>query len=180
MPKAPKLEQVLAELERQAGHPLLPNPIRPCVLCKAPHARLSHGWKPSAICEACAIRGRERTKKWNAKRRAEGIHQPTVRVVEFVSELRGRAFLKLGRVCNRCGFSDPRALQIDHVHGGGTKEGKERSGRGAGLYRRVLLDTTGKYQLLCANCNWIKRYENGEHRGGANYAQRNQPQKKVV
>jgi hypothetical protein len=21
-----------------------------------------------------------------------------------------------------------------------------------------------KYQLLCANCNWIKKYEHGEHR----------------
>jgi hypothetical protein len=23
--------------------------------------------------------------------------------------------------------------------------------------------STGRYQLLCANCNWIKRYENREH-----------------
>jgi hypothetical protein len=29
--------------------------------------------------------------------------------------------------------------------------------------RAVLSDTSGKYQLLCANCNWIKRFENGEH-----------------
>lgn len=29
---------------------------------------------------------------------------------------------------------------------------------------RAIMDTTGKYQLLCANCNWIKRHEKGEHR----------------
>jgi hypothetical protein len=23
-----------------------------------------------------------------------------------------------------------------------------------------------KYQVLCCNCNWIKRFENGEHLGG--------------
>lgn len=27
----------------------------------------------------------------------------------------------------------------------------------------VVADKTGKYQLLCANCNWIKRSENGEY-----------------
>ena len=27
---------------------------------------------------------------------------------------------------------------------------------------KVLANTTGKYQLLCANCNQIKRVENGE------------------
>jgi hypothetical protein len=29
--------------------------------------------------------------------------------------------------------------------------------------KKVLADTTGSYQLLCANCNWIKKSENNEH-----------------
>jgi len=79
-------------------------------------------------------------------------------------ELRQRVFEKLGNKCVRCGFSDVRALQIDHVHGGGVKEcGK--IGSTIMLSRKVLADTEGNYQLLCANCNWIKRDENNE-RGG--------------
>ena len=30
-------------------------------------------------------------------------------------------------------------------------------------YKNILKDITGKYQLLCANCNFIKSFENKEH-----------------
>jgi hypothetical protein len=77
--------------------------------------------------------------------------------------------LKLGGKCVRCGFSDARALQIDHVNGGGAKEDRGRNGgsRGLILYYRVLRDTGGTFQLLCANCNWIKRSESRQEAGGA-------------
>ncbi len=61
--------------------------------------------------------------------------------------------------CARCGFSDERALQIDHVHGGGTAESRKIGP--AGLYARILRGEPG-YQVLCANCNTIKKVENGE------------------
>ena len=32
-------------------------------------------------------------------------------------------------------------------------------------YYRVLKDQSGKYQLLCANCNAIKRFEENEAQG---------------
>ncbi len=54
------------------------------------------------------------------------------------------------------GCIDERCLQVDHVHGGGKKELSKYVSRQA-YYRQVLADTEGKYQLLCANCNWIKR-----------------------
>lgn len=73
----------------------------------------------------------------------------------------------LGGKCKECGFSDGRALQIDHIFGGGNKE--LLNGRRGGLmyYYKVLRDQTGQYQLLCANCNWIKRHEQKEA-GGRN------------
>ena len=79
---------------------------------------------------------------------------------------RYEALSKLGNRCSRCGFSDERALQIDHISGGGTKE---RGGKGYGpaFYKEVvssLIINEGKFQLLCANCNWIKRVENKENR----------------
>lgn len=69
----------------------------------------------------------------------------------------------LGGKCVRCGFTDIRALQIDHVNGGGKKELK-KNGSGISYYKKILLDKNRKYQLLCANCNWIKRYENEEYK----------------
>lgn len=66
----------------------------------------------------------------------------------------------LGAKCVRCGFTDVRALQIDHINGGGSVELK-----GSCTHRQLLLirKNPEKYQILCANCNWIKRSENHEH-----------------
>ncbi len=68
----------------------------------------------------------------------------------------------LGDRCLRCGFDDPRALQIDHVHGGGVKELRESKGKHYRNVLKALAAGTDRYQLLCANCNWIKRHENDE------------------
>ncbi len=78
----------------------------------------------------------------------------------YYFELRNRVIEMLGARCVRCGFTDRRALQIDHPDGGGTAEYREL-GNGR-VYRNVLCDPS-RYQLLCANCNWIKRAEEGEN-----------------
>lgn len=75
--------------------------------------------------------------------------------------VRNQVFDKLGHSCNHCGFTDKRALQIDHVNGGGNKEHAEFSNTVSYL-RKVLIDTDGTYQILCANCNWIKKSERME------------------
>jgi hypothetical protein len=67
----------------------------------------------------------------------------------------------LGCQCVRCGFDDVRALQIDHVNGGGTAEYKLLGNQSAKFYQRVL-EHPDDYQVLCANCNWIKKHENKE------------------
>jgi len=66
--------------------------------------------------------------------------------------------------CVRCGFSDERALQIDHINNDGYKDAK-KNGKGASWWYlknvyKSLLKGEKKYQVLCANCNWIKRTEN--------------------
>lgn len=80
--------------------------------------------------------------------------------IESRKKLRLKIFEKLGNKCVRCGFSDFRALQIDHVHGKGNKEVKELNNWYKFL-KKVLADTEGNYQLLCANCNRIKGDEKG-------------------
>lgn len=70
-------------------------------------------------------------------------------------------FDKYGGVCQHCGFSDARALCIDHVHRGG--EDERRKLTGGKLYRKLnKLPVQDGYQLLCANCNLIKAIENNE------------------
>ena len=77
--------------------------------------------------------------------------------------LKQKVYDKLGSVCVRCGFEDKRALQIDHKNGGGNQEHKEFKNHNKYL-RKVIADTEDQYQILCANCNWIKRIEQKEHR----------------
>lgn len=64
--------------------------------------------------------------------------------------------------CSRCGFSDIRALQIDHINGGGNKHVKELNGMLVFWLQKNNFPEG--FQILCANCNWIKRYENNEVR----------------
>jgi len=75
-----------------------------------------------------------------------------------------RLIEKLGGKCIKCDFSDLRALQIDHINGGGNKEVKSFTHKDK-YYSFIENEiTTGRYQILCANCNWIKRYEQKEGR----------------
>lgn len=68
-----------------------------------------------------------------------------------------------GEMCKKCGFDDYRALQIDHVNGGGLKAYKnDHRLRKPMYYFRVIEKDINSYQVLCANCNWIKRSENNE------------------
>jgi hypothetical protein len=81
----------------------------------------------------------------------------------YMAKIRHQALRILGAKCARCGFTDERALQVDHVNGNGTADKKAMNGS-YGLYKAIISGFTKPYQILCANCNWIKRHENGEHR----------------
>lgn len=78
------------------------------------------------------------------------------------------AYAVLGNKCTRCDWTDIRALQIDHINGDGYKY-RQRSpttGKklcpGLGNIYTQIIEGSSDYQILCANCNWIKRVENGE------------------
>ena len=68
----------------------------------------------------------------------------------------------LGGKCNHCGFNDPRALQVDHINGDGGKDRKEMVGMKNTQYLKRIVAGSKKYQLLCSNCNWIKKSVNKE------------------
>lgn len=78
--------------------------------------------------------------------------------------LRELAIGHLGGRCKSCGYEDDiRALVLDHIHGGGGADRK--SGRRNRVPLNAVLAGSTDYQLLCANCNQIKQFENGERVG---------------
>ena len=87
------------------------------------------------------------------------------RLSQQAQQLRTEIFKLLGDKCIKCGFSNIYALQIDHVNGGGHKALIKMRKNTKKYYMEILdhiKNGSKEYQLLCANCNWIKRYENEE------------------
>jgi exonuclease VII large subunit len=111
------------------------------------------------------LRGKKR--KYKEENREKVLASVRKSCKKFRDRIRQAVIALFGGKCARCGFSDWRALQVDHINGGGTKERKSLQNNQA-LYKAMLAadpaDINSKYQLLCANCNQIKRYEEGEHR----------------
>ena len=68
-----------------------------------------------------------------------------------------RAITLLGGKCIRCGETDIRALNIDHIYGSGNTE-RAKFAHPYLFYRYVIAHLT-KYQCYCANHNQIKKYE---------------------
>lgn len=100
-------------------------------------------WQPTSI--ESRMKAKKRTRDW-------------------LNNLRKALIDILGGKCIKCGFTDSRALQIDHIFGGGSKERKTVKITYYKYIMNEILRESGKYQLLCANCNWIKRVENKEVR----------------
>jgi hypothetical protein len=84
------------------------------------------------------------------------------KLLQYRQKLRQQILNLLGNKCAKCGFSDPRALQIDHIEGGGYSK---RQGISVdNQYRHIIKSKGEGYQLLCANCNQIKKHINREVR----------------
>ena len=84
-------------------------------------------------------------------------------MVSKATRLRIKVLERLGGECAICGFSEWPALQIDHIHGNGRNDPLKKSGNTT-YYKQLLNlpDLEESYQCLCANCNWMKRYFEGE------------------
>lgn len=73
-----------------------------------------------------------------------------------------KLFLMYGNRCQLCGFSDMRALSLDHKNNNGNDERKLLGERG--VYRRAKTTyMPEEYQILCMNCQFIKRSEHEGH-----------------
>jgi len=87
-------------------------------------------------------------------------HKQRAKAISFAyQDKRQQLFGILGKVC-ACGFSDPRAMEFDHIDNDGAEELKKY-----GSYHKMITFyaehpeiTRKKIQTMCANCNRIKRY----------------------
>lgn len=104
---------------------------------------------------------REKKSAYSKQYRVQNLEKIRERDRIRTSKVRFSIFEAIGAFCAHCGFSDKRALQIDHINGGGNVERKKFSN--AWGFRKHVMANLDKYQILCANCNWIKRWEKGEH-----------------
>ena len=72
----------------------------------------------------------------------------------------------LGSQCTKCGYSqDIRALQFDHINGGGRRDVR-RWGNHTNMLRYYSVhseEAKRMLQVLCANCNIIKLYTPSSH-----------------
>lgn len=66
--------------------------------------------------------------------------------------------------CAKCGYSDMRALSIDHINGGGNQH-RIKTGYGDSYHWLLKNNYPEGYQVLCMNRQFIKRIENREVRG---------------
>jgi hypothetical protein len=80
------------------------------------------------------------------------------------------ALAALGGRCASCGFDDHRALQFDHINGGGSARRASGERMSTPMLKKIV---NGEYhdelQILCANCNWIKVAEKAERFGKRKY-----------
>ena len=112
-------------------------------------------------------RAGEISRKSNAKYRATRHADYLASTNKCNDKVRDEVFAFYGEQCIRCGFADRRALQLDHVNGRAKGEPKHLQ-----LFEKVRLIRSEPglamemFQVLCANCNSIKRVENQEYRNG--------------
>lgn len=78
---------------------------------------------------------------------------------EYCAKKRKEILTFFGNKCIECGY-EGLALQIDHVNGHGTQERKKLGRETIKYYLYIIKQIklgSKDYQLLCANCNFIKR-----------------------
>jgi hypothetical protein len=130
------------------------------------------------LCSKCGIRKDEESGFHKTNSTVDGYHtlcKPCRRGfnAKYITQMRAKIVARLGSRCvspncrwqnldGTWGCTDLRALQIDHL-----VKKDEGNGMLTAKYVREILSWPdaklfAKFQLLCACCNWIKRYTDHE------------------
>lgn len=115
-------------------------------------------------------RVRARYREWHARNYERNRVRERAWQKANAAKLRLACIAAFDGCCAHCGFTDERALEFDHIKGGGRKERG-----GTDRWKEILCDLAAakqKFQLLCANCHRIKTREAGEFNPGKSKRQR--------
>ncbi len=151
---------------------LFPYRCRKCSCILIPHSNfMPSSWQRRInICKSCRneiTRNMPSYKKTQAKysqRMIQGRTWKSVRTSNRNQEIKKAIishYSKGKQSCSKCGFADIRALTIDHIEG---KGGVHRRQINTGNFYRWLIrnNLPNGYQILCMNCQFIKKHEMGE------------------
>jgi hypothetical protein len=119
-----------------------------CQICKSCHLEKGREWRRT---------NKEKSNSYSTKAyyKDPKAHHKRVRVTR--ARVRLQTVVAYGGKCNHCGISDIDVLDLDHIENDGAKERKENL-FAYNLYRKLKKEgfPTGRYQILCKNCNWKK------------------------
>ena len=83
---------------------------------------------------------------------------------EYLKSVKKIVYDHYGWRCNCCNETTPQFLSVDHINNDGYLD-KNKSGKrltGLPLYSKIVRENFGdRYQILCMNCNYGKRMNNG-------------------
>ena len=129
--------------------------------------KMTDGTVYCPVCHRAEIDDKKMSKKLAQRiiKSLENRYDRTKREPSIQTQNRSELVKKLGGKCTRCGFDDIRALQIDHKLGDGAED-RSRFKNIQYMYSHYLEnfnEAQHRLQILCANCNWIKKEENDEN-----------------
>ena len=114
------------------------------------------------ICKICRV---EVSKKWRLENldKARKSRRKSKKKYGVIERQKALVYLSGDPPeCGRCGFSDIRTLQIDHINNDAFQERKKYKSRirnSTHVLRLPREEALINYQVLCANCNRIKYIE---------------------
>lgn len=147
-----------------------------CMECRREYAKALYHKKRNSLSQSELKKLKSRINRRQKARRTRAISQMTAteraayrdRVNEEnrkrrdqVRDLVYRAYG--GYRCACCGETESKFLTIDHIYNDGAKHKREHRLRtGEQMYRWLIRNRYPKgFQILCMNCNWGKRNNNG-------------------
>lgn len=131
--------------------------------CSYPYNSPLTGYQYGCRCGTCTLAKTQATQRYRAKypeKTKKQSHDWVIKSKIWAFEAYG------GAVCNCCGERRLEFLSLDHVFNDGFKDHKHKNGRyaGAAFYsrlRKLRYPDKNRYQVLCMNCNFGKKINNG-------------------
>lgn len=137
------------------------------LLGKCTNCGLQQPTKNTYTCKKCKKQQQKRThtKKHREYERLRSIkrykknpnyHKKICR--NRINKLKDDVYKLYGNKCNCCNENIKEFLTIDHIKGKGNKDRKKSGNQTKFLKKIIKENNKTKYQILCMNCNWGRRF----------------------